>query len=511
MIRTSRIVFAALVFAGLLLPQAFAQDDEVVVISQALAHSSLNPAEATGLSDASVIRTMFEGLVGFDADFELVPELATAWEVNEDATSISFELREGVTFHDGTAFDADAVKAYYDWVRDEDNAQPARGRSLLSDVETIEVLGPFELRIDLSGPNGAMIFNLALSNARIASPTSVTAEDADITRDPVGTGPYRFREWLDGQKVVVEANPDYWGDAASADVIEFLEVTNAATRIAQLQSGEAHFIETVPTALVPQIDAADGVSTAVSESTFARIFPMNTQRPPFDDVRVRRAMNHAVDKEQLVAVAQQGLATVMDAPMPSPVFGYAPQEPYEYDPELARELLAEAGYADGFEFEVLTFTGDEYRTVGQVLQQMFGDVGVTMTLSPTERGALVDAIFQPLEETELQAGIVGASTPTGDADRALTVSFSRESWPPSSNNWSFYHDERVQELIEAGRATGDASVRQEIYAEAQEIIWNDAPWVFLYSPDNVAGQADALSGVFYMPDRSLDARAASLD
>ena len=349
------------------------------------------------------------------------------------------------------------------------------------------------------------------SRVGIMGRSQLDADGSACANDLVGTGPYRFREWLDGQRVVVEANPDYWGDPAEADAIEFQVVTNAATRIAQLQSGESHFIEAVPTALVEQIDAAEGVDAVVSESTFARIFPMNTQRPPFDDVRVRQALNHAVDKETLVTVAQHGYATVMDSPVPAPVFGYAPQDPYAYDPERARELLAEAGYEDGFEFDVLTFTGDEYRTAGQVLQQMFADVGVTMNLMPTERGALVDAIFEPLEETELQAGLVGASTPTGDADRTLTVSFSRESWPPSSNNWSFYHDERVQELIEAGRATGDPEERAALYAEAQEIIWNDAPWVFLYSPDNVAGQAEELSGVFYMPDRSLDARGASLD
>ncbi len=505
-----RVLFATLL-ATLLAPAALSQGQEVVRIAQSLAHSSLNPAEATGLADASVIRSMFEGLVGFDAELEIVPELATEWEVNDDATVYTFTLREGVTFHDGSEFDAQAVKEYYEWVLDESNPAPARGRSTLEDIETIEVLGPYEVRFELSQPNGAMLFNFALSNARIASPQSVTAEGANITRNPVGTGPYQFSEWLDGQRVVVEAYPDYWGEPAGADVVEFHVVTNAATRLAQLQSGEMHFIEAVPTPLVQQLDTIPGVSAVVTESTFARIFPLNTQRPPFDDPLVRQALNHAIDTEQLVNVAMQGYATVMDSPVPATVFGYQPQDPYEYDPERARELLAQAGYEDGFSFSVLTYTGDEYRAVGQVMQQMFAQVGVNMNLMPTERGALVDMIFQPLEETEFEAGIVGASTPTGDADRTLSVSFSRESWPPASNNWSFYYDERVQELIEAGRATGDMEERQEIYAEAQEIIWNDAPWVFLFSPDNIAGQVDELRGVYYMPDRSLDARAASLD
>jgi glutathione transport system substrate-binding protein len=511
---TSIRTLAATLLAALLMavPSALAQDDgEVVYVAQQLAHSSLNPAEATGLADASVIRTMFEGLVGFDRDFELVPELAESWTIAPDATWMEFQIREGVTFHDGTDVDAQAIADYYAWVLDEDNPEPARGRSLLSDVETIEVLGPYELRIELAQPNGAMIFNLALSNARIASPASVTAEGADVTREPVGTGPYRFQEWLDGQKVVVEANPDYWGEPAGADEIHFLATTNASTRAAQLRSGEAHFIEAVPQPLVEQIDAADGLSVVLSGSTFARVFELNTQAAPFDDVRVRQAMNLAIDKDVVVQVAYGGNATVMNAPIPRSVFGHAAQGPYPYDPERARELLAEAGHEDGFAFDVLTFTGEPYATIGQVMQQMFADVGLTMNLRPTERGALVDAIFQPIESTELEASLVGASTPTGDADRALTVSFYSESWPPNSNNWSFYANDRVDELIEAGRGTGDLDERAELYAEAQEIIWNDAPWVFLVSPDNVAGKADELSGVFYMPDRSIDARGATLD
>ncbi len=506
-----RRTLATLILAALTLVGAAQAQGDVVVLAQTVSHSSLNPAEATGVADYTVMRTMYEGLVGFDREFEVVPELATSWAINDDATVFDFALREGVTFHDGTAFDAEAAKAYFDWVLDEDNPTPARGRSLLSDIESVEVTGPFALRLTLSTPNGAMMSNLALANARIASPASVIDQGASVTRNPVGTGPYRFAEWVDGQKVVVEANPDYWGEPAAAAAIEFLETPNASTRAAQLQSGEAHFIEAVPAPLIPQIEATAGVSIVTSGSTFARIFPVNTQVAPFDDVRVRRAMNHAIDKDVIAEVAYGGGATVMDAPFPASVFGYASQGGYAYDPERARELLAEAGHEDGFSFSVLTFTGDEYATVGQLMQQMFADVGLEMRLNPTERGALVDAIFQPFESTELEASLVGNATATGDADQALTVSYYSESWPPAANNWSFYANERVDELIEAGRRTGDPEERRAIYAEAQEIIWSEAPWVYLVSPDNVAGVADELSGVFYMPDRSVDARGASLD
>lgn len=496
-----------LTLLGAVLPIVSAQ--EVVRIAQSLAQTSLNPAESSGLADATVIRTVFEGLVGFDEALEVVPELASSWEISDDATTYTFTLREEVSFHDGTPFNSEAAKAYFDWVLEPEGIG-SRGRSALTSVESIEVLSPTELRFTLSAPNSAFLFNLALSNTRIASPASLDEYGEDVGRNPVGTGPFRFVEWQDGLRIVVEAYADYWGEPAQVDGLEFLIVTNAATRVAQLQSGEVQFIEALPSQLVEPLETDPNLEIVVQESTFARTFQMNTSKAPFDDVRVRQALNYAVDKEQLINVVFRGYGTVMTSPIPETVFGHAPQEPYAYDPERARQLLEEAGYGDGFSFEVLTFTGDEYSAAGQVLQQFFADVGVEMQLDPAERGALNDQIFLPIEENPTQAALVGASTATGDADRALTVSFSRDSWPPDSNNWSFYENAEVDSLIQAGRTTLDQDERAAAYMQAQEIIWNDAPWVFLYSPNTLAGQVSNLEGVFYMPDQTVDARRADL-
>ncbi|UCH25671.1 MAG: glutathione ABC transporter substrate-binding protein [Trueperaceae bacterium] len=497
------------IFSVLCLPLfsvTFAQ--ETVVIAQQLEHGSLNPADNRGLSDNTVGRVLFEGLVGFDRELNLVPELATAWEINDEATEITFTLRQGVVFHDGTPFTAEEVKAYFDWARDPDNSLGGRARSIFEDVVDVEILDADTVRFSLSKPNGAMIFNFATANGRIISSHSIETYGEDIGRNPVGTGPFQFQEWIDGQMITVTAFADYWGEPAKVEAIEFRVVPNDATRIALLQSGEAHFIEMVPPALVGALEAAPNIVVEATESVFARILPVNTQIAPFDDVRVRRALNHAIDREQLVQVALQGFGTALTSPVLEPVFGYSPQTPYEYDLEKAQQLLAEAGVPDGFSASVLTFNSTEFTTVGQVLQQMLSKVGVSLELQPTERGALVDRIFKPFEETDLEMSLVGASTPTGDADRALKQSFASSSWPPAFNNWSFYSNPKVDELIEAGATTGDQAERSRLYAEAQEIIWNDAPWIFLYSPNNIAGKSSNLEGVFYMPPRYLDARAA---
>jgi glutathione transport system substrate-binding protein len=456
------------------------------------------------------MRAMFEGLVGFDIDFNLVPELATGWTISDDATELVFTLRDGGAFHDGTALDAAGVVAYFDWMMDADNPAGARGRSTLGGLESWEATGPMELTLRLARPNGAFIFNLALPNAQIASPGAL---EGDVPRNPVGSGPFRFVEWRDGEYVLVERFDDYWGEKAAVEQIRFLVVNNAATRVAMLEAGEIDWAEEIPPALVEAVEANPDLEVQVTDSTFARIFPMNTQRPPFDDVRVRQALNYAVDKDQLALVVFRGYATVMDSPLPAPVFGHATVGPYPYDPERARALLAEAGYGPGgttLEFDVLTFTGTEYETAGTVLQQMFGDVGVTMNFNPTERGALVEAIFQPLETSTFDAGLVGASASTGDAARALEISFARASWPPAANNWSFYENARVEELLAAGVATGDPQERLAIYAEAQRIIHEEAPWVFLYSPDNITGLRKGVTGIAYYPTKVIDPRRIAL-
>lgn len=498
-----RLSFVGLV---LLAGMAFGQ---TVRIAQSLSHNTLNPAATTGLADASVERVIFEGLVGLNKDLKIVPELATSWTVSPDATVFTFKLRQGVTFQDGTPFNADAVKTYFDWATNKDNKHAARAQSLYANVKSIQVLGPYEIRFTLSAPDATFLSNIALYNGRIMSPASIQKYGADVGRHPVGTGPFKFVSWQEGQKITVEANPDYWGPKPKVQRIEFLEVPNAATRVAMLQSGEADFIEALPAQLVASVNQSPNLEAVVSKSTYARIFPLNVHFKPFSDVRVRQALNYAVNKQELVKVAVQGYGTVMDSPVPSTVRGYAPQPPYTYNPEKAKQLLAEAGYPHGFTFTVLTFNSTEFKTAGQVIQTMLAKVGVKAVLQPTERGALISEIFKPLSETKLEGSLVGASTPNGDADRTLTQSFATSSFPPAFNNWSFYSNPEVDKLIKEGRSTGDQAQRNKIYAQAQAIIWKAAPWIFLYSPDNIAGKTKKLTGVYYMPGQTIDARDAA--
>lgn len=494
--------------AVLALSMLFFTNAQTLKIGLGLGAANVNPAEATGIADATVGRHIFEGLVTIGEDGAVTPELATEVVANDDATEFVFTLREGISFHDGTPFNAEAVVDYFNWVLDPESTG-SRGRSSLTDVVSVEATGANEVTFTLEDSNGAFLFNLALNGARIVSPASLEEFAGALGRNPVGTGPYVLGGWEDGATLTLERFDGYWGDAPHFETIVFYEVQNAATRVAMLQSGELDFIENVAPQLVDNLTSSPNLVVTSEPGTAGRILQMNTTKAPFNDVRVRQALNYAVDADQIVNIALRGHGVALKSPMPETVFGFKEQPAYEYNPEKARELLAEAGYADGFTTTMLTFVGDEYHLVGQMLQQFFADVGVTLIVDAKERGALVDQIFLPQETNPTEVALVGMSSGTSDADRTLVVSFATESFPPASNNWSFYDNARVDELLEAGIRTADPDERLEIYGEAQDIIWEEAPWVFIYNPTNIAAKRADLEGIAFRPDKTIDARSAS--
>ncbi|MEJ2668055.1 MAG: glutathione ABC transporter substrate-binding protein, partial [Deinococcales bacterium] len=485
---------------------AFAQSGTVNVAMSGNA-ITLNPGNTNGNLDFSIQRAIYEGLVGFNKEGKLVPELATSWTANSAATVFTFDLRKGVTFQDGTPFNAQAVKTYFDWVKDPANHFVRE--SLYNIIKSIDVVSEYQVRFTLSEPFGAMLYNFAHPAGRIVSPAAIQKYGADVDKHPVGTGPFDFVSWTPGQKIVLKANPNYWGGAPKVENLDFLFVPNAATRVAMLQSGEAQFIQDLPPELVNPIKANAKLTVSATPSIYVRFMAMNTQAKPFNNQLVRQALNYAVDKQTFVNVVAKGYGTELTAPIAKQVIGYSAQQPYAYDPEKAKQLLAEAGYPNGFTFTIDSLNSTTYQQIDQVLQQMFAKVGVTVKLNPMESGTFNSTAFAPFDKTTLQAVVIGWSPSTGDADWGLRPLFAKASWPPALFNIAFYDNADVNKLLADGISTANQSIRDKAYAAAEKTIWDTAPWVFLYSPYNISGASANLSGVFYMPDGTVDARAAA--
>lgn len=465
---------------------------------------SMDPHDTNDTLSGSVQRTMMEGLVGFDKDMNVVPQLAEEYSANDTATEFTFKLREGVKFHDGTPFNAEAVKANIDRLANPD--LNLKRHSLFAMVKETQIINDYEVKVILKEPFGAMLNNFAHPAGRIISPKAIETYGKDVSQHPVGTGQYIFKEWQPGDHLTVVKNEDYWGGAPNADSITFKPVPENGARVAMLQTGEADFIYPVPSEQAASINGKDGIVVENAPSIIVRYLAMNTTKKPFDDVRVRQAINYAINKEAFVKVVMNGYASVLDSVIAPNTQFYSQQTPYEFNLEKAKELLKEAGYEDGFKATVWGSNSSTTMKGMEFLQQQLSQVGIKLDVLPMESGTLSEKIWsvQNPEDAEVELYYGGWSPSTGDADWGIRPLLGGlENAPPKSYNVGYYNNQEVNDLIKGGLATADEEKRKEAYAKVQKLIWEDAPWAFLSVDDTMAGRKNYLEGVYLLPDGAL--------
>lgn len=334
------------------------------------------------------------------------------------------------------------------------------------------------------------------------SPTAVKAGKVE----PVGTGPFVFVEWIRGDRAVIARNPNYWGEPAYLDRVVFKPVLEPGTRVMMLLAGEADIALDIPADDIRIVSADPNTVVVRGPSLTMQYLGFNNLRGPFQDVRVRQAINYAVNKEEIIRAVLGGNATVADAPIPPAAFGHVSVGPYPYDPEKAKQLLAAAGYPNGFK-TTLRFNPGWRETAAELIQAQLKRVGIDVELIRMEWGAYLDFTSRPAEENQTDMFLLGWVTVTMDADYGLYALFHSTEWPPKSNR-SFYSNPRVDELLDRARAVVSDQVRKELYAEALRIIWNDAPWCFLHFADYVNGQRKNVHGVVHHPNLNIIAHRA---
>ena len=473
-VRTS--ILSLLLVAG----SAWAQETFRIAIG--VDPDTMDPVQGTTTTVDNVIDYMAETLVGIDREGELVPVLATDWETSEDGLAVTFSLREGVTFHDGTPFDAEAVAWNLERLLDPEVRVARRGPYTV--IESVDVVDPSTVRLNLSAPAPYLVGALTQTTAAMLSPASVEAEGntyANVTR-PVGTGPYTFTSRSLGENVVVERFEDYWGEAPYYDRTVFQIVPEATTRESLLLAGQVDMIILPPASDIPALEANPRTEVVLGPSDRTIFIVINTQDPALSDPRVRQALNYAVDKEAIVQGILFGAADVMDAPMAPSLFGYAPIGAYEYDPERARELLAEAGVEPGeLTLDFMAPTGRYVQDfpAAQAIANFLREVGVDARVRTMDWPTYVGTMVQPLEQNTTQLHLLGWAPAYLDAAQQMEQ-FDSSQHPPAGLATSFYENPEVDRLIEAaGRAT-DPERREELYAEVSQLIWEDAPWIFLW-------------------------------
>lgn len=494
------IVSGALVFAGGGQEAPARENTDQIIVAIGAEPGSLDPIAMASAPAATIVEHVAESLIYLAPNGDLVPRLVTEWEAAADNLSWMLSLREGVVFHDGTPFDAEAVKLNLDRFLDPDSAAPFA--FLLSEVSSVDVVDQYTVRLNLERPFAPIISHLSHSFIAMLSPAQIAATPAGETvMEPIGTGPYRLVEWRRGEEVVMEINEDYYGSAPAINRTIFRFVPEDAARVVALETGEVDVIMNLPpTDALRLVDDPD-INVEYPSSVRVLYVGFNVSSGPFADQRVRQALNYAINKDAIVNNVLQGSGQVSTAPIVPAVFGHAVAGPYEYDPARARELLAEAGYADGFEVEFYHPTG-RYpldATIAEAVQGMLAEVGITANLQTLEWSSYLATMRVAPEDALQDMHMFGWGTVTLDADYGLYALFHGSEAAPAGWNTTYYGDETVDALLSEARTIPDRDERSAIYDEAIGIIWEDAPWLFLHDVGQINGYRSDISGLIHHP------------
>ncbi|ATA26126.1 ABC transporter substrate-binding protein [Brenneria goodwinii] len=470
--------------------------------------TGLDPHDTSDTLSYSIQSGIFERLFQFDNKMKLAPKLATGYTSNDDATEFVITLREGVTFQDGTPFNADAVKANLDRLADQNKG--LKRNSLFKMIKTVTVVSPTEVKIDLNQSFGAFVNTLAHPSAVMHSPEALKKypDEAQLRLHPVGTGPFKFDAWQQGKDVKLVKYDGYWQQGwPKVDSVTFFPAPEDSTRVASLKSGQVDAIYPLPSDLLNAVQSDSKLAVQRDEGIYLYYMSLNTQHKPLQDVRVRQAINYAINRDMWLKVGFAGMGVPATSAMPPNVQFYQKQSSpdYSYNPEKAKALLKEAGYANGLDLKLWTTNATAAVRSAQFLKQQLAQVGIRATVTPMDSGARNAKLWgvQDPKQAEYDLYYGGWSTSTGDADWALRPLFATESWVPTAYNVSYYSNPAVDKAIMAGLETADPAKRATAYAEAQKLIWQDAAVAFLGSPDNLVGKAKNLSGVYMLADGSL--------
>lgn len=481
-------------------PVAAAAPTEIV-IAQYADVVSLDPHDTNDNASYGPEKLMFEGLIGFDEKMEMQAMLAERWEASDDATTFTFYLRQGIKFHDGAPFNAEAVKYNFDRVTNPDNKLKRYG--LYRIIAQTEVIDEYTVKFTTAEPFGAMIATFAHPAGGIVSPQAAKQGEQvlEFGKAPVGTGPYKFVEWVPGDHLTVEKFADYWNPEQAGKVDRFVikPVPEAGTRISMLQAGDAQFINQVPYPQVELLKGSADASIVENEAIYTYWVAMNTQKEPFTDKRVRQAFNYAIDKQAIIDSVLAGYGQQIDSPLAPRVWGYKSVKTYEYDPEKAKALLAEAGVPN-IKTTLWASDATDSRQVAVAIQGQLAEIGVEVEVLNMEAATLSAERFKPMEENQSMLNFAGWSPSTGDADWGLRPLLASESIPPASFNLAFWNNPDFDAQIKAGLATADEAVRQEAYAKAQEIAMEEAPWIFLWRTTVLGGISNKVADMWIQPD-----------
>ena len=460
---------------------------------------SLDPANAESNPSEAVNRMMYENIVKFDEKLKIVPGLATKWEQAKDGMSWTFSLRKGVKFHDGTSFNAEAVKVFIERMIGPE--KPSRGGLFAPLVSGAEVVDEYTVKILMKQPFAFFLNNLAHSASGIVSPTALKTYGKDIARRAVGTGPFKFVEWVHGDHLTMVRNDDYWGGKPYLDKIEFKTVKEDSARVMMLLSGDAQVIVRIPSEDIPRLEKDPNVKLDSTETLRVLFVGINCYKKPFNDVRVRQALGYAIDKESIVKNIYQGRALVANNIVTPLTTGYVPLTAYPYDPERAKRLLAEAGFPSGLKAKLWSPQGRYPKDfeMAQAVQQQLKKAGVDCTLDTMEWAAYLAATRKPPEQADVELFVLGWAPSSAEARWTLYALFTTAEWIPKGNNRFFYSNKEFDEAVDKFTKATTKAEMDKYLKIAQELLMKELPAIPILVTKETIGFTKKLHGVINSP------------
>lgn len=485
-----------------------------LIYAQSAPITSLDPANPQGYpASYEAVYTIYNNLVTFDPDLAIIPALAESWVQSEDGLTWTFTLRQGVTFHDDTPFTADAVAKHVTRIQDPATASP--NASLWAHIASVNAVDDATVELVTEQPFGPMLNYLAHGSGGIESPSAVEQFGADFPANPVGTGPYKLDSFTPGTELSLVPNESYWGDAPKLEKIVFRATPEVSSRVLMVDTGEADLGNDLPQEEVDRF--ASGGDLQLLQRNGLRTFwiEFNLNREMFQDVNVRKALNHAVNKQSIVDNLFLEYATVLDSPAAPSIQGHIAAGSYDYDPDMAKQMLADAGWTAGddgvlqkddvpLKFTLNTAEG-EYPKDIQVVEAVQADlkaVGADVEIWKVEAASRWDYLKLPIGEAEYDTLIFGFNPSNGDLGYHLNAVFKSNSDPaaaPAVWNLMWYSNPDVDTLLDQASSSVVVEERLDLLGQAQQLIWDDAPVIWLYVPDLLVGARSSVEGVYIWP------------
>ena len=436
----------------------------------------MDPRVEAGGIGWSIFEHIFDGFVFRDERTNPIPWLVERWE-QVSPTTLRWHLRQGVKFHNGEEFTAESVQASFEQYSAPTSRSPWRNR--LAVVQDFKAADPHTIDLITERPNRPLLRNS--TSAMALSPRALRELGEKFATNPVGTGQMRFVEYQPGQHVVMEVNPQYWGQPSHFRQMRFRFIPENGTRIAALEAGEVMMINNVPPDQIARLKGNPNLQVLAAPTNRVIFVTLRTDRKPFNDKRVRQAMNYAIDKEAITKDLLGGMGPIARAPLPEAVFGFHPQlPPYTYNPERAMQLLAEAG-ATGATFNFGAPNGRYLldKQIGEAIAGYLEAVGLKVVFENPAWSTFVSEVTK-YDKAKYDGYLFGWGVVTGEPDQLMGDHFYSKSVARTQ-----YHNPEVDRLIDEARENFDDARVKAAYLKAQEIVWAECPWIFLYEQPDI--------------------------